>query len=1139
VAERGRFCAECGGALDAPAGGALPAATLVPPVSERRVTSVLFGDLVGFTPLSESRDAEEVRELLSRYFEECRVVIGRYGGVVEKFIGDAVMAVWGVPVAHEDDAERAVRAGLELVQVVSAMGEDVGAPGLAMRVGVVTGEVAVTVGATAEGMVAGDAVNTAARVQSAAEPGTVWVDDVTRSLTAAAIAFSDAGEHALKGKAQPVRLWRARDVVAEVGGGQRVDGLEAPLTGRSRELRLLKELFHATAESGRPRLVVIDGDAGIGKSRLMWELEKYIDGLTATTRWHRGRCLSYGDGVAFWALAEAVRTRLGLADGDTGSVVGERLDGALMEFVSSADERDWLRPRLATLVGEATSVGTAREDLFAAWATFLERLSEGGNPVVLVIDDAQYADDGLLDFLDHMLAAARAPIFVVALARPELLGRRPTLGGRRATVVRLDALDDAAMAELVDGLVVGLPDDARAALVARSEGVPLFAVETVRALIDRDAIVPKGGQYVPAPDATLDLTAIGAPASLQALVAARLDALSVEERRVVADASVLGESFTREGLVALGGDPGDLETSLASLQRKEIVAVQQDRFSAERGQYRFVQSVVRQVAYGTLSKRDRKTKHQAAAEFLGSEPDPGDDLTLVVAQHLLDAADAAASGDPDVADLIERACARLERAAVRANALGAPAEALRLFETAIERTVDARTLGHLHLKASRAARDTVELMVALEHSRAASRIFDDLGLEAEAAEAVAAEAATLMNQQDNTRALELAGARWKRLEGRSDCDRAKLQLCRVMCVALSSFGDWEAMTPFADRQIVLAEALDDHPTLISGHINLGIRYLALRAPLTAQAMYESAARLGRELDVAHGLSMALNNMATMAVSRDLGLALDYGRQGIEAAHRSGVVSQVDFTRFNYLLALWVAGRLAEASELLQDLEETVADPAIIVSLPAVEAWLADAHGLPAPELDSVVDSDNQSDQAWQSSYQIARAVSAGEIELAALLAEESLAPLLAVSGLDDDFLVLWPPIVQAALEAGDVARVERVLAPVEEAAATVVSPAVAAQHLRLRGLQRALRGDEPELVEADLRAAVTALTGFGAVGWAARAEQDLARWLTEQGRASEAQEFVDRARTTYLEIGAHGWLEKLDAQFPARVPHVI
>ena len=262
---------------------------------------------MGFTPLSESKDSEEVRELLSAYFAQCRVIVGRYGGVVEKFIGDAVMAVWGVPVAHEDDAERAVRAGLELVAAVAAIGPEVGAPGLAMRVGIVTGEVAVTVGATAEGMVAGDAVNTAARVQSAAAPGRVWVDEATRSLASAAITFTETGEHQLKGKAEPVRLWAAGIVVAEVGGGQRVDGLEAPFTGRDADLRLIKDLFHSTEESRRPKLVVLDAEAGMGKSRLAWELEKYVDGLAALVKWHRGRCLSYGDGVAFWALAEAIR----------------------------------------------------------------------------------------------------------------------------------------------------------------------------------------------------------------------------------------------------------------------------------------------------------------------------------------------------------------------------------------------------------------------------------------------------------------------------------------------------------------------------------------------------------------------------------------------------------------------------------------------------------------------------------------------------------------------------------------------------------------------------------------------------------------------------------------------------------------
>ena len=468
-----RFCASCGAPID---GAARPvAATPTPavaPIAERRITSVLFADLVGFTPLSESRDPEEVRELLSRYFAECRTVIGRYGGSVEKFIGDAVMAVWGVPVAHEDDAERAVRAGLELVATVTNLGQDVGAPGLALRVGIVTGEVAVTVGATAEGMVAGDAVNTAARVQSAAEPGQVWVDDTTRSLSAAAIAFTEAGTHALKGKSEPMRLHAARAVLTKVGGAQRIDGLEARHTGRDREMRLLKELFHATQETHRPRLVIVDGEAGIGKSRLLWEFDKYVDGLSDATAWHRGRCLSYGDGVAFWALAEAARTRMGLTEADAGDVVIIRLDEALAEYVTDPEERSWVRPRLAALVGAEPASGFEREELFAAWIAFFERVSQdfaGG--LALVIEDAQYADDGLLDFIDQMMATAEAGIFVVALARPELMARRHDLGGRRKTVIRLEPLDDADMATLVDGLVIGLPVEAHDSLVRRAEGV--------------------------------------------------------------------------------------------------------------------------------------------------------------------------------------------------------------------------------------------------------------------------------------------------------------------------------------------------------------------------------------------------------------------------------------------------------------------------------------------------------------------------------------------------------------------------------------------------------------------------------------------------------------------------------------------
>jgi class 3 adenylate cyclase/ribosomal protein L40E len=280
-----RFCGECGSALAADVPAATPAAVgaaQTAPVAERRLVSVLFADLVGFTTLSEARDAEEVRELLSRYFESCKRLISLYGGTVEKFIGDAVMAVWGTPTAQEDDAERAVRAALDLVAMVSALGQESGAE-LRARAGILTGLAAVTLGAEGEGMVAGDLVNSASRIQSAAEPGNVFVGERTRRASEAAIAYENAGNHELKGKAEPVPLFRALRVTAGRAGALKSEGLEPPFVGRERELRLVKELFHASAEEKKAHLVSVGGIAGIGKSRLSWEFEKYVDGLIPLT----------------------------------------------------------------------------------------------------------------------------------------------------------------------------------------------------------------------------------------------------------------------------------------------------------------------------------------------------------------------------------------------------------------------------------------------------------------------------------------------------------------------------------------------------------------------------------------------------------------------------------------------------------------------------------------------------------------------------------------------------------------------------------------------------------------------------------------------------------------------------------------
>ena len=302
-----RFCGECGTALEPAPPRAQDAA------AERRLVSVLFADLVGFTTLSEGRDPEEVRELLSLYFDTARTLIARYGGTIEKFIGDAVMAVWGTPVAREDDAERAVRAALDLVAAVADLGGDAGAD-VRLRAGVATGEAAVTLGAEGQGMVAGDLVNTAARIQSTAEPGTVLANDATRRASSAAIGYDDAGAHTLKGKSETAHLWRALQVTASRGGAVKSAALEPPFVGRDREIRLLKELFHSAADDSVSKLLTVVGIAGIGKSRLAWEFEKYLDGLAEEVWWHRGRCLAYGDGVAYWALAEMVRMRARIAE---------------------------------------------------------------------------------------------------------------------------------------------------------------------------------------------------------------------------------------------------------------------------------------------------------------------------------------------------------------------------------------------------------------------------------------------------------------------------------------------------------------------------------------------------------------------------------------------------------------------------------------------------------------------------------------------------------------------------------------------------------------------------------------------------------------------------------------------------------
>jgi len=676
-----KFCAECGYRLSDPAPSA-PQATPAPtpgPSAERRLVTVLFADLVGFTTLAEGRDAEQVRDLLGRYFDVSREIARRYGGTVEKFIGDAVMAVWGTPVAHEDDAERAVRAALELVEAVGQLGREVGAQNLQARAGLLTGEAAVNLGALDQGMVAGDLVNTASRLQSAAQPGSVLVGEATMHAASRAITFEPAGEQDLKGKAAPVEAWRAVRVFGEVGGKGRTDALEPPFVGRDTEFRLLRELFLTTGRDRRARLVSMTGQAGIGKSRLAWEFNKYVDGLADTVWWHTGRSPSYGEGVAFWALGEMVRKRAGLLESDDEATTREHVTTMLDRWIPVADERALVEPGVLALLGVGEAPAGGRQALFAAWRTLFERLAEHGT-VALVFEDLHWADDGLLDFIEHLLEWSRNhPIYVVTLARPELLDRRPTWGSgqRNGTALPLTPLSEDEMRTLLIGLVPGLPAPAIRTILARADGIPLYAVETIRMLVaDGRLVGDESGRYRPA----RDLGSLDVPSSLRGLIAARLDALSRDDRSLVADGAVLGKTFVPSALAAISGvDVGDLEPRLRELDRLEILELDTDPRSPERGQYGFVQSLIREVAYSTLSKRDRRAKHLAAARYFESLGE--DELAGALATHYLAAWEAIPDGEEGVA-VGTQARIALRAAGQRAEALGAPVQALAHFDQA-------------------------------------------------------------------------------------------------------------------------------------------------------------------------------------------------------------------------------------------------------------------------------------------------------------------------------------------------------------------------------------------------------------------------------------------------------------------------
>jgi len=646
-----RFCSQCATALSEREAGSR---------EERKVITVVFADLVGFTARAEDMDPEDVAALLAPYHARLKSELERYGGTVEKFIGDAVMALFGAPTAHEDDPERAVRAALAIRDF--ARDEEI-----ELRIGVTTGEALISLEARpehGETMATGDVINTAARLQTAAPVNGVLVGEATFRATRNAIEYESREPVEAKGKARPVSVWEALSPRARIT----LDRLHgASLVGRSNELALLEGALTRARYERSPQLVTLIGVPGIGKSRLVFELSQAVERDPELISWRQGRCLPYGDGVTFWALGEIVKAQAGILETDSALETEGKLKAA-------ADD-PWMQAHLRPLVGLAAEqeVGTDRRgEAFAAWRGFLELLAEE-RPLVVVIEDLHWADDTLLDFVDHLVEwAGGVPLLVVCTARPELLERRPGWGGGKpnALTLSLSPLSDDDTARLVGDLLerAVLPVETQRELLARAGGNPLYAEQFARVLEER------GGLEEDWP----------LPETIQGLIAARLDLLPREEKALLQDAAALGKVFWAGALASLTGqEPAILEAQLHALERKQFVRRERQSAVAGENEYSFRHILVRDVAYGQIPRGERATKHRLAAEWIDSLGRPEDQAEML-AHHYLSALEYARATGAATEDLSERARVALREAGDRASGLNAFAAAARFYSSALE-----------------------------------------------------------------------------------------------------------------------------------------------------------------------------------------------------------------------------------------------------------------------------------------------------------------------------------------------------------------------------------------------------------------------------------------------------------------------
>jgi class 3 adenylate cyclase/tetratricopeptide (TPR) repeat protein len=905
---------------------------------ERKVVSVLFCDLVEFTAASDAADPEDVRARIKPYHDLLRSEIERFGGTVEKFIGDAVMAVFGAPLAHEDDAERAVRAGLRIVEAIEELNEKHPDFALKVRVGIETGEAVVVLGARpelGEGIVTGDIVNTASRLQGVAPEGGVGVGEGTYIGTKEVFEYDTLEPVTLKGKAARVRLFHAKTARSRFGTDlTRVRA--GDLVGRALETSMLIGAFERAVRDRSVQLVTIVGEPGVGKTRQVAELNAELDERPdLVVRWRQGRCLPYGDGITFWALGEIVKAEAGILESDEPESAKAKLDRALP--VEDPD-REWMFQRLLPLLGIDAASTAEREEAFTAWRRFLEHLTSDG-PAVLVFEDLHWADDALLAFLEHVVEYTEdVPLLLLATARPELFERHPAWAGtaRNANRINLAPLSETEIATLV-GKLLGqglLPVEVQQLILDRAGGNPLYAEEFIRLLKDRQILEREGATWRFDEAAEVPL-----PAGIQGLIAARLDTLAPERKAMLQDAAVLGKVFWSGALAEMTGtERAVIEESMHELSRKELVRKARTSSMQDEREYAFWHGLVRDVCYGQIPRASRAAKHLGAAAWIERIAARVEDHAEILASHYTEALDLlrATRDDVEVQAVTEPAVRYLLLAGERSLGLDVT-RARSYLSRALELAGPADTLRPEVLmawgEAQQQAGHPADAGAAFEEALAGLRTRGDV-------RATAVGLMALSNarwQMADKDAFEMSAEALSLLEAEPAGPELVAAYSELAAERMMA-ADYEEAIRWADRAMGLARQLG----LGEPHRALSFRGVARACLGIAGGLDDQRRALQLAIERGRGRDAAViyGNLAADLVSFDgPATALETCLAGIEFSDRRGIREMADSMAVKSLDCMVDQGRWDEALDAALELEKKL-DVSDAFSLGSVRAVIA-------------------------------------------------------------------------------------------------------------------------------------------------------------------------------------------------------